>query len=583
VEIVSRVESRDPSATKECERDASGDAMMHRESSPQFQAHATPVTSETQQAPKLVPDQDSQNGQQEDSICNVEDSPEEQTRSVTAHTPTRSRTPSVLMTPARVSKASISQPCKRLSTKPTRADPVPAPPSEEDLLLVLMHRSRQRGEAVDRLKAKIKTLEHRNFELHVETTSSRQELDDTLAAHTELKQRHTLLQTKLDEFTTRYCKLKAFARSAHQDFVTLRQDAEKQNASIRGLTQVGEEMQASMQDVRTGTQTAQSSLATHIRGLASVRSETQKLVSSAKQLSVDLSSKTDRVMELQRDKGRLEGHILYLEHAKQRASQASRDSSQDVASALTKLESRVDEINCSTLLPPQIAIEQCLALVLALHKKKEVSIEEFEKLSKTVTALGTTVADGVETINASFQCTQNSNASSSHVQIVQELKECLKEMQLSAVHIGQSHIDRARLEERLNASAAMIEQLRKSTTLAESHAATFRKGMDSSIGMSKLQQERLTQVQTQNQEYQIRWNTATSNLASMKRNLMNTEEEVGGEIAILYTLVRDEEHKRRVSEENAILLQQEHERVLEERTRELLCEVWQPNSSLRHY
>ena len=119
-------------------------------------------------------------------------------------TPKHAGRSSILTTPAGVAKRH-TRPRNKSRVQNSRS-PTSAIPSEEDLLYVLMHRYRQRGEAANRSMTKIKTLEHRNFELHAQHEDLHKQRDDALASAAEANEKYGLLQTNVEEFKAKYSK-----------------------------------------------------------------------------------------------------------------------------------------------------------------------------------------------------------------------------------------------------------------------------------------------------------------------------------------------------------------------------------------
>ncbi len=481
----------------------------------------------------------------------------------------------VLVTPACVGKAS-----HRAKTKTSRAQhlqmtPESTSPSEEDLLYVLMHRCRERGEATQRSMTKIQTLEHRNFELHFQTQEISQERDAAIAAQNDAIERHSSLQTNLDGFRSRYRKLKDFARSTHEDLVLLRRSADEQKASIQGLRQLGDEVQTALRDAGTEVQVVRTSLDKQRQGLAVIHSEASRIVSESRHVSAELGVSSGRIKELTREKGRLEGHIVSLENAQQRATYAARNSNQDASTALAKVNQRLDGIEFAALQPPRpsSAAEQCLVLLRSLHEGKEPTAKDFQKLAKSVTTLKTMVVNGVQSIGGDLRSLQVPKRAEDSEKLVEKLAKFAADLQLSAPHVQHSNAERIELKARLRGALDTIENLQKSVAQADSYVATFQKGMETVSSSFSAQQKRLVQLQNQSDQFQIRWNSKTSALATVERESADRTQSMSEEIARLLELLSAQRFERAVVEEDLRLARQEPTETLDKDIQALLIEV----------
>lgn len=481
----------------------------------------------------------------------------------------------VLITRAGVGKTRHRRQNMTSGAKHVQMTSEPAPPSEEDLLFVLMHRCRERGDATKRSMAKIKTLEHRNFELHEKTQRICQERDDAIAAQTEANERYSSLQTSIESFKSKYSKLKNFARSTHQDLLLLRQSADVQKVTFHDLKQLGDQVQTSLRDADAGVQIVQTSLNKQKQGLAVIRFEADRIVSESTHTSAKLSASSGRIKELTKDKGRLEGHIVSLENAQQRATQAARDSNRDVSTALAKVTQRLDGIEVAALKPPESsdAAQQCLVLLQSLQQDKEPTAKEFQELAKSVTVLKNTVARGVKSIGGDYQKLQMVQRAEQSGKVAEQLKEYVEGLQLSTSELQQSNEERVRLESRLKGARDMIEELQKSVARANSYVATFQLGMQTMSGTCNAQQERQTQLQTQTDQFQIRYTSKCSELATVKQELANKCEAMVKEVARLQGLWTAEESKRTALEEDLSTARQNNLEAVNENNQELRTKV----------
>ena len=219
----------------------------------------------------------------------------------TLRTPKKHHPSPVLVSPAGVDKARHRAQNTTSAPKHVQMKSESAPPSEEDLLFVLMHRCRERGDATKRSMTKIKTLEHRNFELHKKTQEICQERDNAIAAQTEASEKYSSLQTSIESFKSKYSKLKDFARSTHQDLLLLRQSADAQKITFHDLKQIGDQVQTSLRDAGAGVKIVQTSLNKQKQRLAVVRFEADRIVSESTHTSAKLSANSGRIKELTQD------------------------------------------------------------------------------------------------------------------------------------------------------------------------------------------------------------------------------------------------------------------------------------------
>ena len=494
-------------------------------------------------------------------------------------TPKKRHPTPVLASPAGVGKANFRARNKSSGTKHAHMTLESTLPSEEDLLYVLMHRCRERGEATQRSMTKIKTLEHRNFKLHKKAQEIYQERDNAIAAQTEASEKYSSLKASLEGFKSKYSKLKNFARTTHKDLLLLRQAADMQRASFQDLKQLGDHVRSSLRDAGSSVRIVQTSLDKQKQGLATIRSEADRIVSESTQAAANLSAGSGRITELMKEKNRLEEHVVSLENAQQRATQAARDSNRDVSTALVKVTQRLDGIEFAALQHPQPsnAAEQCLVLLQTLHQGKEPAAREFQELAKSVAALQDTVLEGVQSIGRDYRSLQTMKRGQDLGMVVEQLKRYVEGLQFSVLQVQQSNEERVALEARLEGAQEMIKELQKSVARVDSYAATFQMGMETISNTSNAHRERQTQLQSQIDQYQIRYTSRCSELATVKQELTDKCQAMEKEVDRLQALLSCETSKREDIEEKLRSAQSEYVHVNNQALRDQVCRDQSPS------
>ena len=510
-----------------------------------------------------------------DTACDNETIPED---SSPPRTPKHAGRSSILTTPAGVAKRHTRPRNKCRVQNLQNASPTSVVPSEEDLLYVLMHRYRQRGEAANRSMTKIKTLEHRNFELHAQHEDLHKQRDDALASAAEANEKYGLLQTNVEDFKAKYSKVKRCARASWEGMVALREHTSVRDEVFQELRQLGEEVNASLRDVKSGVQVAQKTLKTEKAVLSAVRSEALVAASESAATSQDLLSATKRIKELTREKNRFEANIISLQHAQQNLTHEANQSNQDVGKTLARMNNRLDGIERAALYPSLVpaTVDECLKLLQSIAQEKQATTEELEKLSKSVSDVERGIAQGVKSVRESFVTLQRSDQTKQEREVMkqlaelEQLKQYVANTHISAEQSRHFHTERAKLQNHVEGLQNLIEELRKSNSQSESHAATFQQGMATLAASSNTQQpaspNTVEQLRSNAQQLKTQLNVAKSDLVTTKKQLEDCEKNFGGEIAGL----KDEKANLEGRLKNADAA---HSEKLREGTRSLTTEV----------
>ena len=271
----------------------------------------------------------------------------------------------------------------------------------------------------------------------------------------------------------------------------------------------------------------------------------------------------------------MEGHIVSLENAQQRDTQTARDSNREVSTALAKVTQRLDGIEFAALIPPESSdvAQQCLVLLQNLQQGKETTAKDFQELAKSVTVLRKKVVKGVKSIGGDYQKLQMARRAEQSGEVVEQLKQYVDGLQLSTSELQQSNVERVRLEALLKGSRDVIEELQKSVAQANSYVATFQLGMQTMSGNSNAQHDQQTQLRTQTDQFQVKYNSKCSELATVKQELADKSKAMAKEVARLQEVWTAEESKRIALEEDLSTARQNNVEAVNENNQDLRTKV----------
>lgn len=230
-----------------------------------------------------------------------------------------SRVVKTLKTPPLQPKAS------RFSELPRDASHSNGIPTEEDLLYLLMSRTRDTAKSLRKLEA----LERQNYQLREEKLVSEAKLEEAEGNHRELLIKQDMMDRRLEAFKEKYYKLKTWALEANKDCELL------QNKSI-DLRNAVSELSKERDDLRTSLQSLTEGHSTHVYHMDTMHG----LIRDVKQSAADQSAIVNRqngLLQANKENlrkeqarcDRLEAHIAQIERHKTRQDQRFHDQRND--------------------------------------------------------------------------------------------------------------------------------------------------------------------------------------------------------------------------------------------------------------
>jgi chromosome segregation ATPase len=424
-------------------------------------------------------------------------------------------------------------------------------PSEEDLLLVLMHRCRERGLDSRKSNAKIQRLELQVFELHAENIRLARDRETLSLAQTKLQEEHQELRTCLDEFKTRFKKVKNLGDHISRRFEELHIDRKEIDDSIAEIRETGKQAQNSLHDAAASFQKHEAKLHEYKANVATV--------------------KLNIIRDLQRNKGRLEAHILNLEHARQKMDLANIESSKDLNSTLSKVSSRLDNIDTATIMRGCLAdfVEKCSTLNTSLQKELEdqrnATGAHFGSLDKTITKEG-------DSLRCAIQHFSTVAAPGILRQIADDLKNQITKEVSSSI---QSQSVVSHLTEQLKGSQSQVEQLRKALDQSESLGDALRKDIETSSAASGAQLDKYVEMERQRDIFRDNYTSMKAEVTIERQSAKQKAADADAETQRLRKLADQVECQKQAVEKRLIELQ-DQVKTLQKTKDQVLSEVRLP-------
>ncbi|ETI19584.1 hypothetical protein G647_09418 [Cladophialophora carrionii CBS 160.54] len=182
-------------------------------------------------------------------------------------------------------------------------------PCEEDLLFLLMSKTRESKEA--RTRSERLELENRN--LRHEMLQSGTELRQAVDARNECIEGYDLLNQHLENFKERYSKLKQWAMETNKDCEELQGKASNFENAISGLPKDRDELLAQLQNTGAASIKAAEQLASVRNAIGEVRIMAKERSASINDMDGRSRSHEENLSAERRRCDRLEQHIVHLE------------------------------------------------------------------------------------------------------------------------------------------------------------------------------------------------------------------------------------------------------------------------------
>jgi hypothetical protein len=251
-------------------------------------------------------------------------------------------------------------------------------PSEEDMLFLLMRRSRLSKERELELAAQNKQLRAQSSRLHEQNRTWHQRLS---AANTEKRQQESDISTyrsEIENFKTRFTKIKDYAKNLAQDHTGFRGAMKKASGTLTELVQETDEIKRNLKVYKQGLEISEETYAgmkSKISGMAREAGTLEQALNVAgeKARIHDANLQHERL----RNK-RIETQILQSQRTQEQLSLSSMQEYRSAAAYLDDMCQTVfhlGKIVMKKLEPKDTpGVEQCLNLLQALKEKQSEGI-----------------------------------------------------------------------------------------------------------------------------------------------------------------------------------------------------------------
>jgi DNA repair exonuclease SbcCD ATPase subunit len=444
-------------------------------------------------------------------------------------TPRRQTTSSPLTQPSRVTKTrGVRTHNPSVVTIDLPQDREDNLPSTQDVLGVLAKRMHKKSAAAQESDRRAKQLESRLFHLINSNRNLQNENNALTAGLHELGDRNVTLQEEVDNFAARYTKIKTFAKDAHSQLLALRESANTQHENIRTLAEVKAAIKIAVQQASKVNRENQLVLTTQKRSLNNIRSETQKMSVDLVRLTKDNEAKSTRIVELNRDKGRLEAHTINLQYSQERSKQNVKDVLFEVAANVQNLTTEVAGIRDGPPVPVEAPANPVLGfiafLLLSLLKNSAKERQQISDLSENLRLFQHMVVQVANSFDGRYKALLEAKETVSMRNILETLQKQCRDVLTSAQSNAQIAIEKARLKDRLEGAVQAQAKLVEDLSQAKSDSASFKTALDKVSSYVEEGKEKETQLKSDKERFQLRWSSAKSELAETKQTLCKTQE-----------------------------------------------------------
>jgi hypothetical protein len=400
-------------------------------------------------------------------------------------------------------------------------------PSTHDVLGVLAKRMQKKSAAAQESDRRAKQLESRCLGLMDSNRKLQNENHALTTGLHELGDSNAILQEEVDNFAARYTKIKKFAKEAHSQLLALRESANVQHENIRTLAEDKAAVTTAVQRASQGNHENQLMLTTQRKSLDNLRSETQKMSVDLVRLSRDNEAKSTRIAELNRDKGRLEAHTISLQHSQERSKQNVKDALNEVAANVRHLTTEVAGMRDAPPVPVEAPANPLLGfiafLLLSLLKNSAQDRRQISDLSENLRLFQHMVVQVGNSFDGRYKALLEAKETASMHNILATLQKHCRDVLTSTQSNAQIAVEKARLEEQLKVAVQAQTKLVNDLSEAKAESALFKTALPN-IAPFVNWKEKEAQLKSDVESFQLRWNSAKSELAEAKQTLYETRE-----------------------------------------------------------
>lgn len=296
------------------------------------------------------------------------------------------------------SQGTTDQPnVSEISSRPVAASGI-ARPSEEDLFYLLMHRQRQRKDIETSLLARQKHLETVNGRLSQRNQNYQHQLNASHSDRDKSAAEANIQKAALEDFKTRFQKLKTFVNGLGKDYGALREQADQMKLAQQGLLNENEDIFRDLQSCRTASAASERSVSSIISAVAKVRQNVAPLEQSLLEAKKTLEGESRLLLKEQQRNKRLEKYLLQVANTQNRYSSAIRDEQKEVLNQLKEITTKVTAVEKTTTAEPKPlllpGLDECVRKLTTIHDVDRVGPADFTKVIDGLTTLSQRLVRG---------------------------------------------------------------------------------------------------------------------------------------------------------------------------------------------
>jgi hypothetical protein len=266
-----------------------------------------------------------------------------------------------------------------------------AAPSEEDLFYLLMHRQRQRKDVEARLSARLKHLETVNTRLSKQNQTYRCQISASYISRDKSAAEASFQKEALENFKTRFQKLKTFVNGLGNDYSALRQYADQIKLSQQSLLNEKEDIYRDVQSCRAGSAASEQSVHSIISNVAEVRQSIAQLEESLAEGRRTLEAESRLLLKEQHKNKRLETYLVQVASTQNRYSSAIQDEQKAVLGQLREISAKVSAVEKATTVELQPLLlhnlDECVRMLTRIHDAERVGPADIAKITHAVSSL----------------------------------------------------------------------------------------------------------------------------------------------------------------------------------------------------
>jgi chromosome segregation ATPase len=398
--------------------------------------------------------------------------------------------------------------------RPISGEPVSssrvAAPSEEDLFYLLMHRQRQRKDVESRLSARLKHLETVNTRLSQQNQNYQRQLRASCISRDRSATEAHSQKEALENFKTRFQKLKAFVNGLGHDYSALRQQADQIKISQQTLLNEKEDIRHDVKSCRTASTASEQSVNSIASGFTTLRQSIAASEQSLAEARKALEAENSLLLKEQYKNKRLETYLVQVASTQNRYSAAIQNEQKAVLNQLKDISTKVSAVEKATVaeLQPLVlsSLDECVRMLTRIHDAERVEPADMAKFTDKVNVLSErlVLSPGFslipinsffsysfssyrKTLDEGFQAAAEAQANSASQVVAQinVIHETLHATAIQEEQLAGLREDKIRLGEQLKSSENVMREIREGRTSADARESHLRATTDSLLDQLK--------------------------------------------------------------------------------------------------